>query len=308
MMEEKIRQKVKAERIARWTTRGFWMGMVGLFSLLVIALGNRIVFMLDWQFWWIVTGALIALAFGMLILHFFVFPKRFQEYPAYNEFDIDFGVLLPKRRVKIGGVIVLMVALISSVMDRCWTIGTIPRELPKTFYYAVDGFEIRGGEFGTMAFPMPNDELWVCRQVEAYGPFDYAGESHELVMNRVFLVDIVDTETSQCIAEQGGTWRWLVKFNHYEDGDWMIVKLFVRSYESTMRGYLELDGADALATLNAMVESGKIEYDVYEFDHDTDQIAILETATEGILDWWEIGDGLIWKAEPVVGIDSDDEL
>lgn len=307
-VEERIMLKVKAGRIARWTTRGFWVGMVGLLVLLTITLGDRLRLMLGERFWWIAVLTLMMLMFGTLVLHLFVFPKKFPEYPAYRNEEVDLEVLFPNLRLKIASVIVLIVAVISFTIDRHWPVGTIPRELPKTFYYAVDGLEIRGGEFGTMAYPMSNDELWVCRQVEAYGPFDYAGESHELVMNRVFLIDIIDTETSRYIAEQGGTWRWLVKFNHYEDGDWMIVKLFVRSYESTMRGYLDLDGADAILTLNAMVESGAIEYDVYEFDDNTDEIATLKTAIDGILDWWEIGDGLIWTVEPVVDIASGDEL
>lgn len=309
MMEEKIRQKVKAERVARWTTRGFWIGLIGLLVLLVIELGDRLSLMLGEQFFWVMVPVVGVLEFGTLILHLFIFPKKIQYYPEYRDSGVDVARFMSKPRLKVGGVIVIAVALISSVMDRCWPIGTMPRELPQTFYYAIDKHEIRGGDFGTMAFPMFGGEFWVCQQVKAYGPFDYAGELDELTLERISITEVFDTETEERLADRGELRRWLVRFNHYEDGDWMIVKLFVRSYEPQPGGYyLKLNGESAMAMLNTMVESGKIGYDVYEFDRDTDQIAILETATDGILGWRKTEEGLIWIANPMEAAQSDDEL
>lgn len=309
-VEERIMLKVWAGRLMRRTTRGFCAGVIGLLVLLTIALGDRLKLMLGEQFWWIAVPTFTVLTTGTLVLHLFVFPKRFPEYPAYSNGKVDLEVLFPNLRLKIASVIILIVAVISFTIDRHCPVGTIPRELPKTFYYAVDGRVIMGGEFGTMAYPMFGDELWVCRQIKVYGPFDYVGELDELTLERLSITEVFDTETEErLVSREGELRRWLVKFNHYEDGDWMIVKLFVRSYEPQPGGYyMKLDGESALATLDIMVESGAIEYDVYEFDDNTDEIATLKTATDGILNWWEIGDGLMWIAEPIAETTLVDEL
>lgn len=301
----RISQKIKemsaekAIKLAKVISFGIFAAITLFLMLLILSCSGRIR-ALTGEFYQapaICAGIVVII---LLLLHFFLLPSWSTNYPDYSDSskvasDVKFVTTLRLRCVAVGLVLSLLALVLLKVL---WPIGTVPKELSTNVFFSSDGKKLLSEEFGTMAF-LSDDEisgekmLWACRRVNAYGPFKFGGELDEIILNRISVVDVISVDTNQYLLGGYSTERFLVKFVHYEDGDWMFVKEFAKGENE-----IALE-QNAVLELTAMLSSDVVLYEVHKFSNEELKLEgyVKETlfkATAEILEWTETADGITY--------------
>lgn len=247
---------------------------------------------------WILVSVFLGLfgvVAGMFILHTVIFPKTISRYPIY-EYDAsiskEYGTdakMATLPRLKIAGLMFSCGLAFTVGMNMLWPLGSVAKEIPQTVFYSKDDQALLTGDFGHIAFKKvktPDNEecLWCCKSIDAYGPFKFAGELKELTVSRSIIDMAVEIESERTVLDSTEEIFLCIAFNHYEDGDWMIVKRF-----QSGENLIPLNGQSEWEILVDMIVSEKIPYEIHGIEESIGLIGTLTAATDGILTWESSG-------------------
>lgn len=296
-MKTELNQKEKAERLARRMARVEFYVLLAACVIGILSFCERfqLIFGVDFR----VAVFLLLMLVTMVIdlLHTKLFPEKIAKYPVhvsvfgavYKEYSVE---MLTKRRL-IGGGIVIGVTLFFTVLANIFRpIETAPENIPPMLFYDADGSRIMVGDFGEIAQWSERRNEWsICTSIDAYGPFQYGGEIEEMSILHIVTDDVVWGESNQEFANRTKHEILAIKFNHYEDGDWMIVKRFVDGGAAVATEY-----DDGLSKVLDELGTGEIPYTKHDLAGNTqDKITVLTIVTNDALEWEKVDGKLVWS-------------
>lgn len=299
-MKTELNQKEKAERLARRMSRVVFIGIVGMIIMACLCFCERV------QNLPAVVGIGALMVWGaftltMIMTHQSLLPKRMRDYPVYDtgcdfktSFTIKYGEaakIVTKQRMTGGAIAVGLTLVFVSFANTFWPVGTAPENIPPTLFYDADGSRIMTGDFGEIAQWSERRNEWsICTSIDAYGPFQYGGEIEEMSILHIVTDDVVWGESNQEFANRAKHEILAIKFNHYEDGDWMIVKRFVDGGAAVATDY-----DNGLSKVLDELGAGEIPYTKHDLVGNTqDKITALTIVTNDALEWEKVDGKLVW--------------
>lgn len=302
-MKKELNQKEKVERLAKWMSRAeFYTFLVAcVIGILSFCKRLQLVFGVDSDALFITVGLLLMLILVVIEhLHAKILPEDIAGYPVYA--SVFGNVVVSEDSAKdftkvrmIGGGIVIGVTLVLTIFANIfWSSKTIPDEVTLHVLITEDETIVRSDDFGVVATWTEEDGVWSgCTSIDAYGPFEYGGDVKEMSILHVITDDVVWGETEEKYASHVGHEILDVKFNHYEDGDWMIVK-HVKDTEVPM----VIDYVDGRGIILSSIREDKMSYTKHDFTETAqEKIRTLTAATNDVLEWEEVDDKLVWSVK-----------
>lgn len=213
----------------------------------------------------------------------------------WTKFGLTVGNIFTRKRVTHAICLTAVTIISVPVLNEVCPINTMPRSLsPALFYAGENDNKIKSAEVGIVAQTEVDavgvTHVYPCSSIEAYGPFEYAGEMTEVSLYYCATKTVHDAITDEELNNGSKLREMLVYFVRYEDGVWMVVKRF--NPESGM----ELpDGEIALVmALDILMNPDRTSYKIHTIVSDADVGMILSDATDGILSFEDTDDGYIW--------------
>lgn len=281
------------EKIERGIGRALYLCVLALMLISCLLLSNHVSKTADDTPFYRILLAYAVIVVLMFILY--VMNDRFEkQIPGYKLLTKH---IFNRRRLKRGAIAVAGCALLMILTNMILPIGTAPKKMPIAVSYTENGGRLQSGDFGVVAIKQKNHRKQECLlvpcSIEAYGPFNYAGEREEIALTEMRITCGTWTESNETILNGATEETIFVKFNHYEDGDWMIVKRFVNLDLHRDEYYHPIEDRDELELLTEILQSGEVAYKRYRMRND--YIEKLDTATNGLLYWEDTGHGIIWS-------------